>query len=90
MITKPFQFSGEELEINYATSAAGGIRFELQDETGTAIPGYTLEDSREIIGDQISRIVSWKSGSSVADLAGKNVRLRVVLKDADLFAIRFR
>jgi len=90
MVTKPFQFSGEELEINYATSAAGGIRFELQDETGTAIPGYTLEDSREIIGDQISRIVSWKCGSSVADLAGKTVRLRVVLKDADLFAIRFR
>ena len=90
MITKPFQFSGQELEINYATSAAGGLRFEFQDEAGKAIPGFALKDSREIIGDQISRIVSWQDGSCVADLAGKTVRLRVVLKDADLFALRFR
>lgn len=90
MITKPFRFSGEELEINYATAAAGSLRFELQDEEGKALPGYTLAESREIIGDQIARVVAWKDGSSMASLAGQTVRLRVVMKDADLFALRFQ
>jgi len=90
MLTKPFSFSGTELEINYSTSAAGSIRFEIQDAAGRTLPGYSLEDSREIIGDQIARVVSWGGESSVADLAGKMVRLRVVMKDADLFALQFR
>jgi hypothetical protein len=84
-VTKPFTFTGEELEINYATSAAGSLRFELQDESGDA-----LADSREIIGDQIARIVAWADGTSVKALAGKTIRLRVVLEDADLFSLRFR
>jgi hypothetical protein len=90
MVTKPFAFTGEELEINYATSAAGSLRFELQDESGDALPGYALADSREIIGDQIARIVVWADGTSVKALAGKTIRLRVVLEDADLFSLRFR
>ena len=89
-MSKPFRFSGEELDINYATSAAGSLRFELQNEAGHAWSGYALEDSREIIGDQISRTVAWTGGTSVKALAGKVVRLRVVLKDADLFSLQFR
>jgi hypothetical protein len=78
------------LEINYSSSAVGGLRFELQDESGHPLPGYTLTDSREIIGDQISRVVAWSGGKDVSALAGKTVRMRVVLRDADLFAFRFR
>lgn len=90
MHSKPFRFAGRELEINYATSAAGSLRFELQDEGGHALPGRALSDAREIIGDQIARIVRWKDGADLSPLAGRTVRLRVALKDADLFALRFR
>jgi hypothetical protein len=90
MLTRPLIFSGKELEINYATSAAGGIRVELQDASGKPVPGFTLADSQEIIGDHIARVATWKSGSSVAALAGKPARLRFVMKDADLYSIRFR
>ena len=90
MVTRAFTFSGKELEINYATSAAGGIRVEVQDASGNPIPGFTLADAQEIIGDHIARIVSWKSGSSVAALVGKPVRLRFVMKDADLYSLRFK
>ncbi len=89
MVTKPFTFSGEQLEINYATSAAGSIRFELQDEAGEPLPGYALADAREIIGDQIARTATWSGGSSVASLQGEIVRLRVVLEDARLYSFRF-
>jgi hypothetical protein len=90
MLTRTLVFSGKELEINYSTSAAGSIRVELQDASGKALPGFTLADSQEIIGDHIARVVTWKSGSSVAALAAKPVRLRFVMKDADLYSIRFR
>jgi len=33
--------------------------------------------------------VRWKQGADVGALAGKAVRLRFVMKDADLFALRF-
>ena len=64
--------------------------WKLQDASGNPLPGFTLADSQEIIGDHIARVVAWKSGSSVAALAGKPVRLRFVMKDADLYSIRFR
>lgn len=89
-ITKPILFKGEQLEINYSTSAAGSVRVELQDADGKPISGFSLADSHEIFGDEIERTVSWKDGDSVKELANKPVRLRFVLRDADLFAFRFR
>lgn len=88
-LTRPFRFAGNRLEINYSTSAAGSVRIELQDENGNAIPGYSLADSQEIYGDEISRTVSWKDGKDVTSLAGKTIRLRFVLKDADVYAFKF-
>ena len=90
MITKPFTFSGHELEINYSTSAAGEIRFELQNENGVAFPGFSLEDSQRIIGNEISRVVLWKGSGDVQSLVSKTVRLRVKMKDADLYSVRFK
>ena len=44
----------------------------------------------EVFGDQLDRVVEWKSGSKLNKLAGKPVRLRFVMKDADLYAIQFK
>ena len=35
-------------------------------------------------------IVAWEGRQDVSRLAGKPVRLRFVMKDADLFSFRFR
>ena len=90
MLTKPVIFSGQELEINYRTSAPGVVRVELQDAAGQPISGYTLDDCPEIIGDEIARRVAWKQGPDVSRLGGQRVRLRFVMKDADLFALQFQ
>jgi hypothetical protein len=57
---------------------------------GAGLPGFALADAVEQVGDEIERVVRWKAGSEVGRLAGMPVRLRFVLKDADLFALRFR
>ncbi|MFV1968159.1 MAG: hypothetical protein ACC628_22275 [Pirellulaceae bacterium] len=90
LVTKPIRFEGRELEVNFSTGAAGGMRVEIQDADGKPIDGYGVDACPEIIGDQIDRVVAWKSGSDVSPLAGRAIRLRFVLKDADLYSIRFR
>jgi hypothetical protein len=90
MLTKPLVFAGNELELNYSTSAAGSIRIEIQDAAGKPISGFTLGECPEIIGDQIERVVTWKAGADVRKLAKQPIRLRFVMKDADLYSLRFR
>ena len=88
MVTKPLVIDGDRLIINFSTSAAGSIRVEIQDKEGVPIEGYRLEDSMEIYGDEIERVVSWKGGTHISRLAGKPVRLRFVMKDADLYSMQ--
>ena len=88
--TKPLVFEGGELELNYSTSAVGSVQVEIQDAEGNVIPGYGLADCPEKFGDEIDGVMSWNEGPSVGDLAGRAVQLRFVLKDADLYAFRFR
>ena len=90
LLTKPFAFAGRELEINHATSAFGSVRVEIQDTGGSPIPGYSLDDAQEMIGNDIDRVVRWKHGSNVAQLAGRSVRLRLAIRDAELYSFRFQ
>ena len=89
LITKPLVFKGSKLTLNFATSAAGGIRVELQDAAGKPLPGFTLEDCSPIFGDTLDRVVTWKDGSDASKPASKPVRLRFEMKDADLYSFRF-
>lgn len=90
LLTKPLTFTGSRLLLNMATSAAGSVRAELQDAaTGKALPGYAMEDATELAGDMIEKAASWKAGADVSSLAGRAVRLRLAMRDADVFALRF-
>ena len=93
MITRPFVFQDANLVLNFSTSAAGSIRIEIQDAHGRPCPGFSLEESPLIWGDEIEHVVRWErthpkatSEKPLAHLAGKPVRLRLVLKDADLYS----
>jgi hypothetical protein len=88
--TRPLTFTGKKLEMNYSTSVAGSVRVEIQEAGGTPLSGYALDDCPEIFGDRLDQIVKWKGGSDVSSLAGRPIRLRFVMKDADLYSIRFR
>ena len=48
-----------------------------------------MADCPEIFGDQIEQVVVFKTGSDVSRLAGRPIRLRFVLKDADLYSFQF-
>ena len=89
MITRPLTFEGKKLSLNFATSAAGTIKVEIQTPSGQPINGFHLQDADETFGDELDRTVSWGGSTDVSKLAGQPVRLRITLSDADLYAVRF-
>lgn len=89
LLTKPLTFEGDQLEINFATSAAGSVRVELQDESGKPFSGFSLADCPPVFGDSIERTVHWKGGSDLSALSGNPVQILFELKDADLYSFQF-
>jgi len=89
LVTRPMRVKGKRLAVNFATSAAGGMRIEIQDAAGQPIPGYAIEDCPLLFGDSIERTATWKGGQDVSALAGQPIRLRFELRDADLYAFQF-
>lgn len=89
ILTHPLTFEGDDLHINFSTSAAGKVLVELQDMDGRAISGFALSDCVESIGDELHRRVYWKGGKKPGMIAGSPVRLRIALRDADLYAFQF-
>jgi hypothetical protein len=86
--TKPLTFTGEQLILNYSTSAAGSIRVEVQDENGIALPGYALADMEPLFGDELDAVIRWKQRADVSELRGRVVRFYFELREADFFSLQ--
>ena len=87
-VTKPLQFAGDQLSLNFSTSAAGGIHVEIQHPDGQPIEGYALQECPAIFGDSLDRTVVWQNSSDLKSLAGTPIRLRFTMQDADLYAFQ--
>ena len=92
--TRTLRFSGTQLQLNFATSAAGSVRAAICDEGGRVVPGFGLEDCVPLIGNEIARRVVWRRGGGavsgdVSGLRGRAVRLLLEIVDADVFAMQF-
>ncbi len=81
LLTKPLRFTGKTLELN----VKGNVRVEILDGNGKRV----LNESEPLTGDHVAHIVKWKRGDSLAALAGKPVRLRFELNNADLYSMKF-
>lgn len=81
VVTKPFIFKGSKLSINFASSAAGYIKIRL-------IGKDMSLNSCEIFGDSLDREVIFDG--NVASLAGKPVKMEIILSDTDIYSFRFK
>ena len=66
------------------------MKVEVQDASGQALSGLAMTAAPELYGDEIEGVCTWGDDANLAALAGNPVRLRFALRDADLFAFRFR
>jgi len=90
LLTKPLVFDGSRLELNFSTSAAGSLRVEIQYGNGQPVPGFSIEDCPAYFGDSVARTIQWNTDAGLSEIAGQTVRIRFELKDADLYAFRFK
>lgn len=85
--TKPLRFRGKDLYLNYATSAAGSVAVELLTADGNPIPGFSAADFQPLFGDEFSARVRWR-GRSLGDAGPQPLRIRAILHDADIYAVK--
>ena len=84
LLSKPFELAEPGMSLNFATSAAGAVRLELIAAEGGAV----LARSEEMFGDAIDRQVPWQDGGRRSAWVGRPVRLRIMLREADLYSLR--
>jgi hypothetical protein len=90
VVTKPFAFEGERLLVNVEEINRGaanpGLRAEVQDEYGNAVPGFEISNSSRT-RPGVRSALEWKQGSNLAQMRGKVLRLRLILENCKLFAV---
>jgi hypothetical protein len=84
--TRAVTLDGTRISLNLSTSASGYAKVILLDERGTEIPGFGAGEANELVGDGIDVGASWKSAPPLASLKGRTIRLKFVLRDADLYS----
>lgn len=84
LVTKPLTFAGDRLVVNFATRGGGRVRVELLAADGT------VAETAELQGDEIAAVVRWNSGRDLKAHAGKPVRVRLALQQADVYSIQFQ
>ena len=82
VLTQPFAFPKGDLHLN-VDAVKGYAVVQVCDEKGSAIAGF--EASKPISGNHLDTVVSWPKGR-LEKLAGKNVCLRIKLRQAQLYS----
>ena len=81
LVTKPFIFKGDNLYLNVASSASGGVYVYLKTKDKTL-------ESYEVLGDDLNKLVSFKNGS-VKDIEGEEVVMEISYSDGDVYSFKF-
>ena len=82
VLTKPLVFSGSRLYLNFSTSAVGEVKVIICDPDGNPLKGF--DDMVRLFGDELDAPMPY----DLSPISGKPVRIRLLLKDADVFALR--
>jgi len=88
-VTRSLPVNGTSLFVN-ANAKTGTLKAELLDaDTDTVIPGYTLAKSLALEADVERTRLQWKGVTDVFALAGKSVKLRFSVQNADVYSFWF-
>lgn len=81
ILTKSLQYKGKNLLMNYVVREDGALRVEVLDQDGKVIG-----ESEALQGDAVDDVVEWKKNP---ELKNGVVSLRISLKNADVFSLKF-
>lgn len=88
LLTRPFTFNGTAIQLN-ADAGHGRVIAEICDVNGKSLPGFGREQAVALPHDGVRLPLAFGSGSSVASLRGRILRLRLHLESAAVFGLSF-
>lgn len=89
-LSKPFTFTGNKLNVNIDTDAAGYTQIGFIDEKGNPVEGFSVDDCIYINGDFVNTEVEWNQGKDISSLQGKTVQLVFRMRGSKVYAIQFK
>ncbi len=78
LVSKKVTLGDRPISVN-ADARRGGFRVILLDENLAEIPGYGLQDSLRVNGDDISLSPRWRNDKDARELAGRSVHLKFII-----------
>ena len=84
IVTKPFVLRADAIQLNFSTSARGYVCVDVLDANGFPITGLS---SGEEFGDATGRAIAFPG--DLKSVVNHTIRLRIRMRDADVYAIRF-
>lgn len=88
--TPLIRFVGDRLVVNAAPRPGGTVRVGLLDAAGQPIPRYGVEECQSLKVDNESWIVTWGDRQQVTEQSAQPIRLRIEIRDAEVFGFQFR
>ncbi|WP_018628412.1 hypothetical protein [Niabella aurantiaca] len=85
VLTRPLQLDGNKFLLNYSTSSVGYVKVVFLDESLREIAGFSERDAKKMTGDRIDQEISWGS-ASLGELKGKTIRIKFIIRDADIYS----
>ncbi len=79
--TKPLEYKGKRLLLNYVVRKEGELSIEVLDDAGKVIG-----KSKPLVGDAVDSAIDWEQNPTLSQGV---VRLQLSLKNADVYSLRF-
>ena len=90
LLTRPLVVKRPELQINVESLLAPQVALAVLAEDGTAIPGFSFDDSEiDLCRDPLRCPVRWKTRPDLAELVGRTVWLQFRVQGAVLYSYRW-
>jgi len=86
LVTRQIEWPGGELVVN-ADAAEGELSVRVTDARRKPLAGFDYADCTPLKTSDVAHRVAWRGGS-LADHAGRIIRLEFLLKSADLYTFR--
>ena len=87
ILTRPFWTSTPEFYVNAQVPSTGEIRVAVEDLAGQPISGFELAQCIPLKGDSVRHRLAWRNDPDRAQLADREIRLRLQASEAIIYAL---
>jgi hypothetical protein len=87
LLTRPFWHENPRFFVNARCRPGGYVKAAIVDVEAQPIPGFELDTSVQVEGDELAGELRWRGDPDYAQLAGTEIRIRLEASEATLFSL---